>query len=169
MYRIVAADQKEYGPVDAGQIEEWIAQGRANGQTIARLDDGPWKPLSSFPEFASAVASAPVPSVPTQSPPSLESFPQSAAKTNVLAISGLALSVLGFLQCCTPFIAVLGLIFSSIGLFQINSDPVRYDGRRLAIAGIITSIVGLLIFAFLLYSGVIDELMRNMPQLDFSD
>ena len=58
MHRIIGADQKEYGPVPAEQVRRWIAEGRADGQTRARADDGGnWKPLSDFPEFAEAVAS----------------------------------------------------------------------------------------------------------------
>ena len=52
MYRIVGADQKEYGPVTAEQIIEWLKEGRSNGQTLARFEDGAWKPISTFPEFA---------------------------------------------------------------------------------------------------------------------
>lgn len=166
MYKIVGADQKEYGPVDAPQLEEWIAQGRANGQTIARLGEGPWKPLSTFPEFASAVASAPVPSVPPPSPPSLGSVPYTSTKINGFAMAGLALGVFGVLQCCTPFVAILGLLLSLVGLYQVRSNPARYEGQGIAIAGIITALLGILIFAVLLSTGVIDELINNLPQFD---
>ncbi len=56
MYKIIGADQKEYGPVTADQIRQWITEGRVNGQT--RVQDaagGDWKPLASVPEFATAV------------------------------------------------------------------------------------------------------------------
>ena len=33
MYKIIGADQKEYGPVTAEQLRQWIAEGRVNGQT----------------------------------------------------------------------------------------------------------------------------------------
>jgi uncharacterized membrane protein len=53
MYKIIGADQKEYGPVTADQLREWITQGRAHGQT-AVLAEGAreWKPLATCPEFA---------------------------------------------------------------------------------------------------------------------
>lgn len=56
MYKIIGADQREYGPVSADQVREWIAQGRANGQTLAQNEGGAWNPLSAFPEFAAALA-----------------------------------------------------------------------------------------------------------------
>ena len=71
MYKIVGGDQKEYGPVSAQQIIDWIRQGRSNGRTLVRFEDGPWKPLSTFPEFAVELASAPGGST----PPPLSSAP----------------------------------------------------------------------------------------------
>lgn len=69
MYKIIGADGRPYGPVTADQLREWIASGRANGQTMVQVEGAAdWKPLSSFPEFASALASAP-PSPSASSPP----------------------------------------------------------------------------------------------------
>jgi hypothetical protein len=53
MYKIIGADQKEYGPITSDQIRQWIRDGRVNAHTQARLEpDGNWQPLSAFPEFA---------------------------------------------------------------------------------------------------------------------
>lgn len=52
MYRIIGADQKEYGPITAEQIRQWITEGRVNAQTQACLEGTQeWKPLGMFPEF----------------------------------------------------------------------------------------------------------------------
>jgi hypothetical protein len=57
MYRIIGADGKEYGPVPAEELRQWIAVGRVNGSTLARLEASTeWKPLSSFPEFLDALS-----------------------------------------------------------------------------------------------------------------
>src|SRR6185369_9037419 len=57
MYRLIGADQMEYGPVPAEQVRKWIAEGRADALTRARAEEGgDWKPLSDFPEFAGALA-----------------------------------------------------------------------------------------------------------------
>ncbi|MFO1475783.1 MAG: glycerophosphoryl diester phosphodiesterase membrane domain-containing protein [Verrucomicrobiota bacterium] len=64
MYKIIGADQREYGPVSAEQVLLWIRERRANGQTQARpVDSTDWRPLSSFPEFAVALSEAGVPPV----------------------------------------------------------------------------------------------------------
>lgn len=53
MYKIIGGDHQEYGPSTVEEIRQWIADGRANGQTLARLEGtNEWKPLASFPEFA---------------------------------------------------------------------------------------------------------------------
>ena len=58
MYKIVGGDQREYGPVTSDQVREWISTGRANAQTLASFEGAPWKPLSTFPEFADALRTA---------------------------------------------------------------------------------------------------------------
>jgi len=53
MFTILGADGKEYGPVTAGKLHEWIAAGRANLQTKARRDgETEWKMLGEFPEVS---------------------------------------------------------------------------------------------------------------------
>jgi hypothetical protein len=52
-YKIIGGNGIEYGPVTADQIRQWIAEGRASGQTLAQPEGTPgWKPISAFPEFA---------------------------------------------------------------------------------------------------------------------
>jgi hypothetical protein len=61
MYRIIGADQKQYGPVSADEVRQWIAEGRANAQTLIQAEgQTDWRPLSSFPEFATVAQ--PIPS-----------------------------------------------------------------------------------------------------------
>ena len=56
MFKIIGADQKEYGPVTADQINAWIIESRANEQTLVQaLGSSEWKPLSGFTEFATAL------------------------------------------------------------------------------------------------------------------
>ena len=57
MYKIIGADKKEYGPVSAEQLCEWIQQGRVSAQTLAQAEgQTDWRPVSAFPEFAEALA-----------------------------------------------------------------------------------------------------------------
>ena len=60
MYRIIGGDQKEYGPITAEQLRQWIAEGRVSGQTSVQSEGtSEWKPLSAFPEFADMQAAIP--------------------------------------------------------------------------------------------------------------
>ncbi|HEY2083292.1 MAG TPA: GYF domain-containing protein [Verrucomicrobiae bacterium] len=60
MYKIIGADQKEYGPISADQIRQWIAEGRVNGQTkVCAEGSQDWRPLETFPEFGLAPTAAP--------------------------------------------------------------------------------------------------------------
>lgn len=55
MYRVKGADQKEYGPIPAEQVQQWIRENRLNRHSLAEKDGEPgWKPLEQFPEFAGA-------------------------------------------------------------------------------------------------------------------
>jgi len=129
MYKIIGADQTEYGPVPAAELRRWVAEGRADAQTLVWAEGMPaWCLLSALPEFAAALpASAPASSRPV---------------TNGLAVAGFILSLLGFFCFVIglPF-SLIGLLFSLIGLLQIGRDE-RQGGRGIAIAGVIISILG---------------------------
>lgn len=143
MYHILGADGREYGPISAEQLRRWISEGRANAETRTRLEtDAVWKPLGQFAEFQ---FTAP-PASPAPFPPPRYG---AARRTNAFATAGLVfgiLSITGGFCCCygLPF-NLLGLVFSLIGLAQINSNPELYDGKGMAIAGIVLSLLGLLL------------------------
>jgi len=60
MYKIIGADQKEYGPVTGDQLRQWVTEGRVNGQTSVWSEaGGEWKPLSAYPELATLLGAAP--------------------------------------------------------------------------------------------------------------
>jgi hypothetical protein len=57
MYKIIGGDGREYGPVTGTQIQQWIVQNRANGQTQAKPEGATeWSTLAQLPEFAAAFA-----------------------------------------------------------------------------------------------------------------
>jgi hypothetical protein len=54
-YFMIGGDKREYGPVDAELIRQWLREGRANGDTLARLEnETELRPLRTFPEFFAA-------------------------------------------------------------------------------------------------------------------
>lgn len=147
MYKIIGADGQEYGPVSLAQLRQWQIEGRVNAQTrILAVGETNWKTLADLTELAppAGSASTPQPIRPLVNQDTVWR-PQ---RTNGFAVTGLILGIFSLLTacCCSglPF-NVLGLIFSVIGLSQINRQPDVYSGKGIAIAGLIVSIVSLLL------------------------
>jgi hypothetical protein len=56
IYKIIGGDQKQYGPISADELRQWIAEGRLSGYSLASVEGGAeWKPLATFTEFAAAL------------------------------------------------------------------------------------------------------------------
>src|SRR5579862_3183414 len=117
MYKIIGADQKEYGPVTSDQMNQWIAQGRVTAQTRAQADGGEWRTLGEFPEFATVFGQR-APSSPPIAPPL--SPGSSPAKTSGMATASLVLGILGFVSCGVT--AVVGLILGIIAMNRVKKS-----------------------------------------------
>lgn len=153
MYRIIGADGREYGPVSAEQVRGWVAERRANADSRAAAEgSSQWRRLADFPEFSLLFANEKCepPRYAAQAP-QIFSAPR---KTNSLAVAGLVMGILSITGglCCygLPF-NVLGLIFSIIALGQIRDNPQAYDGKEMAVAGIVLALLSL---AFSLFWGL---------------
>ena len=97
MYRMVGKDGQQYGPVTAEQLRGWIAENRANAQTLVQADGAQdWKPLGSLPEFAADLKPPPASatSPPTITPPPCTSNPRASNKIPA-GICGILLGGLG--------------------------------------------------------------------------
>jgi hypothetical protein len=82
MYKVIGSDNREYGPASEDILRRWIAEGRANGATqVQKEGDSGWRPISSLPEFAAALAAGAQPppasaaSAPTPEPAAPASGP----------------------------------------------------------------------------------------------
>jgi hypothetical protein len=144
MYKIIGADGREYGPVAFKQMQQWVAEGRINAQTLTLAPGAPeWRPLGVLPEFAGQFAP---PGPPVMGPLPGTPMPAQFRKTNSYAAWGLIFGIVSLTCCCCGCLfSVLGLVFSSIGLLQISRHPELYEGRGLAIAGLILSAAGLML------------------------
>lgn len=133
MFKIIGGDGQQYGPVTVEQVREWIAAGRANGQTqIQREGEADWKPLSAFSEFAEALAAkSPAQlSPPTPTPP-LSSAPDPTALANEVIARGCAVNIgscIGrawdlFMADFWPILGVSALILVIIGTIGLLYGP----------------------------------------------
>ena len=140
MYKLLGADQKEYGPVSGEQIRAWITQGRANGRSqLQAAGSTEWKPLTEFPEFADALKAM---AGGTSGSPTAGQ-PAASAKTSGMAVTSLVLGCLGVLSCGVT--SLVGVVLGIIALVRINKSKGELKGQGLALAGIIVSLVLLLI------------------------
>jgi hypothetical protein len=166
MYRIVGADGKQYGPITADQLREWIAQGRADAQTQVFVEgQTEWTTLGQLPEFAPALAAAvPIRPVPSTFPPA------APPSTSPVAMAGFILGLLSlFGSCCCcyglPF-SIPGLIVSGVALAQLRKE--NQGGKGLAVVGLVLSLLGILIglglFA-LQMSGADTDWMRKLQHI----
>jgi hypothetical protein len=136
MYKIIGADGKEYGPVSAEQLRQWLGEGRVNSQTQIQPEGAAdWQPLGALPEFAAELA----PSAVTP-PPGVT--PVGQAKTSGMAITSLVLGILGLFSC--GITALFGLVLGIIALVKIKNSQGRLTGNGLAIAGMVVSGIFLL-------------------------
>lgn len=140
MYKIIGNDGKTYGPITAGQIREWIIEGRVENRTsVLPTGATDWTFLGLLAEFAPHFSSPP----PVITPPKIGAQPTQS--TNGFATAGFVCGIISFICCCGCPFNVLGLIFSIIALAQINSQVQKQAGWDLAVAGLICSVVSLLI------------------------
>lgn len=92
-YKIVGGDRREYGPVDEAQVRQWIAEGRANGDTLVQSEGGVWKKLSQYPEFADVLPAVTPPSLAVAPAPSVSAVVPGLSDPK-RAVSGPALALL---------------------------------------------------------------------------
>ena len=61
-YFMIGGDKREYGPVDVELIRQWLREGRANGETLLRLEnETEWRPLRTFADFQIEGSPPPLP------------------------------------------------------------------------------------------------------------
>ena len=80
MFTIIGADGKEYGPVSAEQIRQWMAENRLSRDMKARREGTTeWQRIGDLPDFAPPeVAGLPPPLPPAAAPASTGSAPDGA-------------------------------------------------------------------------------------------
>jgi hypothetical protein len=123
MYKIIGSDQKEYGPISADQLRQWIAEGRINAQTLIQSETDPsWRPLSSFPEFA---ASAP-PAAPFMPP--LGGMDTQARASSLVSGPAIALIVTAAIGIA---LALLGMVMTLAGVNRTQVQGMDPEAARM--------------------------------------
>lgn len=127
MYTIIGGDKKEYGPVSAEDVAQWIGEGRLNEESLVKSEgDAEFRRLADIPEFAGAFAAKiPPPPAPSSFAPA-ENQDQMALK--MVKSPAIALKITAILNFVFGAWDLVKLIFFPTkpgqipGLEQIN-DP----------------------------------------------
>ncbi len=163
MYKIIGANQVQYGPVSADQLRQWIAEGRADANTQVQAEgSSEWRALRDIPEFAGNFAGLP----PVGLPPLSSALAGDSGRAMALqkvsgpAIGLLVAAILGLV------LSVLGLLFSLLGvsLSSLNTPmPAGLQAFQVSagIAGVALRLVGMLFCVFILYGGMKMKKLEN--------
>jgi hypothetical protein len=138
MYKIIGADQKEYGPVSADQLRQWLTEGRVNGQTKVKAADAlEWKTMADLPEFAGLL--------PRSLPPPVRPVPITPlppqAGTSQMAVWAMVLGILAVL--CCQILGPVAIVLGAVSLSQLKKQP-ELKGNGFAITGIVLGILSIL-------------------------
>src|SRR5882724_12507833 len=160
MYKIIGADQKEYGPVTADQMRQWIGEGRINGQTpVQASGDTAWKPLSMFAEFAAILPSTPA------APPSfagavVQGVDGRAAALSKVSAPAICLMIAGGLTVAFWLLSIIGGIMGFDEQYarasRANQSP-EVQRAMEKIRGPLTTairVIGLAIGGFVIFGGI---------------
>jgi hypothetical protein len=122
MFKIIGADQKEYGPISVEQIRQWVRDGRLNAQTAAqRGGEGDWRSLADFEEFADLFQTGAAAATPGGSAPNYASstasgpMPTGSREAALAAVKGPAIALI--------ITASLGIAFSLLRVFIFLLGP----------------------------------------------
>lgn len=177
-YRIIGGDTKEYGPVTADDIRQWITEGRLNAQSLARSDDDiAWRTLASFPEFADVLQpAAPAGGVPPFPMSSGVTGEHSAALQKIKA-PAIALKVTAILNLVFALWGLVDKLFTHPDLQKINESLQQLHNpqfeqfmqKMMAISygpyGILAAVVSL-IMSVLIWMGA--ARMQSLRSYEFS-
>jgi hypothetical protein len=177
MYKIIGANQTEYGPVSAEQIRQWITEGRINAQTPAQAaGDTGWKPIATFPEFAADFptnATPPPFSPPPSTPPPLRTYqPTDAGRAMALSeISGPAIglmvtAILGaFMALGRLVINLVGIpmnVFSGMdGMPAQNPEVTRFVQSFAGTVGVFYAVLSLALAVFIFVAALRMKKLEN--------
>jgi uncharacterized protein DUF4190/uncharacterized protein DUF4339 len=132
MYKIIGANNAQYGPVSVEQIRAWLEQGRVNSQTRVQVEGSTeWKTLAELSEFRGFLPSG------ASAPPVLPPIAVTGGKTSGLAIASLVLGVMGWFTLGVT--ALVGLVLGIVALVSINRSRGALRGKGIAIGGTVVS------------------------------
>lgn len=150
MYKVIGADGKEYGPVSADQLRQWVTEGRANAQTRVRPEGGTeWSALSALPEFAALFPGTPAPLAPGAPPPVST---DAAQQVSGPAIGLIATAIIGFIAQAISLAANLAGASFLASSHQMPNE--RITALMSGTVGVVTGAIAILLSGVILYGAL---------------
>jgi hypothetical protein len=154
MYKIIGADGKEYGPITADQLRQWIAEGRVNAQTQILVEGAAeWRPLSAFPEFVPPAAVPP--------PPMTGYIAPAPAAADVVAGPAIGLLVVAILELV---LGVFSLVFNLLGASMMPARPMPNEAWMTMFSGAMgaaAAVFGMCLAGIILFGAIKMKRMEN--------
>ena len=147
MYKILGGDGKEYGPISADVLRQWITEGRANAQSqVQVVGSNAWVSLGQVAEFA-PLFNAPLASgAPSAFNPVGTSPDQARQQVNGPAIGLIITAAIGALW--QLFSIVLNILGTGVGMMGANQGQQNMPAWAHAMqggVGIVFGVIGLII------------------------
>jgi len=159
MYKIIGGDEREYGPVDITQLQNWVVDGRLNAQSKVKEENATeWKRAGELPELREALArqSRGGPVIP---PPVSHAPPPSEAQQKGLAVTSFILGLLSIV--CFFFLAgIPAIICGHVAHGRARRSPGQYGGAGFALAGLVMGYVSIILTVLILPAMLLPALSR---------
>jgi prepilin-type processing-associated H-X9-DG protein len=163
MYKITGSDGKEYGPVSVEQLQKWVAEGRANGQTrIQPVGATEWKAISEIPELNALLQARATVSSVTGGPPAVSTTPLGSPAQG-LATASLVLGIISvslFFVCFGLLAGIPAVICGHIARNRAQTTPSQYGGAGRALAGLVMGYFGLALSVLILPAMLLPALAK---------
>jgi hypothetical protein len=164
MYKILALDGKEYGPVSLVQLKQWITEGRVNAQTRVQETGAPtWKIAGEFPELAPLLFTGTPPPVGATTPSPITSLKAVVERRKGLAIASFVLGLASFVLCLSVITGIPAIICGHIARGQARRLPDQYGGAGFASAGLILGYLSVLYTIMLAVIMVFEVVKHRHP------
>lgn len=168
MYKILGGDGKEYGPISAETLRQWVNEGRANAQTQIQVEGSTaWVPLGQVPEFADLFAAPATPPMGAPISPGVNvSSGQAAQMVTGPAIGLIVTAVLGALvQLASMLMNILGAGLGAAGAAQGQQDLPPWAHAMSGGVGVVFNILGLILSGVILMGAL---KMKKLESYNFA-
>lgn len=153
------------GPVTFQDLQRMAAQGEIGPDSLVwKSGMAGWVASRQLPDLVFPGQGAP-PSVLAVAPhpypaPGISVYSNTLPRTSGLAVASL---VLGILVLC-GIGSLLATIFGAVSLGQIARSNGTLTGKGMAVAGLVLGIIGLGLFAFLFFQGMLDGIANSFQR-----